>query len=74
MTLERSLPRGALLRALILIIGLYALLIGGTFSGLTDASLQRGGLGLLSVITLAWLIGMWRSPRRTQPGQSSSAT
>lgn len=68
MTLERSLPRGALLRALILIIGLYALLIGGTFSGLTDASLQRGGLGLLSVITLAWLIGMWRSPRRTQPG------
>lgn len=58
----------AFLRALILLISLYGLLIGGTFTGITVMRLQRISLGLLSMVALVWVIALWRSPRSTLPG------
>lgn len=63
---ERASP--LLFRAPLLLIGAYALLIGGTFTGITVVRLQRISLGLLSGVALAWLIALWRSPRSTRPG------
>lgn len=62
-------PGGALLlRALMLLAGMYALLIGGTFTGITVVRLQRISFGALSAIAIAWLIVLWRSPAPAHPG------
>lgn len=49
-------------------VGMYALLIGGTFTGVTVSRLQRISLSVLTAVILAWLIVVWRSPQRTRPG------
>lgn len=59
--------REMVLRATILLLGALALLIGGTFTGITAPHLQRISLTLLSAIVLAWLFVLWRT-RPTRPG------
>lgn len=57
-----------LLRAALLLVGTLALVIGGTFTGITVPRLQRISLTTLSVVVLAWLVVLWRSRVRTRPG------
>ena len=54
-----------LLRAALLLVGTLALVIGGTFTGITVPRLQRISLTTLSVVVLAWLVVLWRSRVRT---------
>lgn len=60
--------RGLLGRASIYALGMYALLLGGTFSGVTIVRVQRVSLGLLTVAVAFWLVVLWRAPARTTPG------
>lgn len=55
-------------RAAIYALGMYALLIGGTFSGVTIVRAQRVSLGLLTVAVAFWLVMVWRAPAPTMPG------
>lgn len=55
-------------RAAIYALGMYALLIGGTFSGVTIVRVQRVSLGLLTVAVAFWLVALWRAPMRSAPG------